>query len=56
MIDFSSKKSNINKMNLIIKRLLVLCLLLPLVNIKANEFDETKKTIEIRKTAMQGFG
>ncbi len=42
-------------MRLIIKCLLILSFSLPLANIKASDFDETKKTIEVRKTAMQGL-
>ena len=42
-------------MRLVIKYLLILLLSSPLVNINASEFDKTKKTIEVRKTAMQAL-
>ena len=39
----------------LIKYLLVVSILVPLFSLKANEFSDTKKTIDIRKIAMQGL-
>ena len=42
-------------MKLVIKYILIVSVLVPLFSLKADEFSDTKETIDIRKSAMQGL-